>query len=403
MPWILAAVFAVIGIGFDRSGLGMAIAGGLIGYLLGRQRLLERRLKQLEQRDPEPESASAWLSDRLLAQGERWDELFRIANLWLPAMAVFAWIGWTEHPDHHLLTGAGWVIWPASFAGLLMLLAHGLAAPPRLIQAHHLGGALLLIGAVSLECVWLAGLAAGDARSRFEWLAIATILTPTAVLAALSLSITRPRLLAGWPLREWPATYGVRLPAVLAPVITLWWLSMHLAPGRALGVHHIPVLNPVELTQLLAMAAMAAWLHRMRVEQGASLERLPRHLLPATLLGAALVQLTVMLGRGVHHYLGVPYDAAALFDSTALQTATSLGWSLAALGLMIAATRRHNRMIWWVAAGLLGAVVLKLFVIDLADSGTLARVVSFMGVGALMLIAGWRWPIPARPPAHEEV
>jgi uncharacterized membrane protein len=44
----------------------------------------------------------------------------------------------------------------------------------------------------------------------------------------------------------------------------------------------------------------------------------------------------------------------------------------------------------------LAAVVLKLFVVDLAGIGTLARIVSFLAVGALMLVIGWFSPLPPR-------
>ena len=48
MPWILAALFAIIGLGLDHRGPGLAIAGAFIGFLLGRQIQLEARLRRLE-------------------------------------------------------------------------------------------------------------------------------------------------------------------------------------------------------------------------------------------------------------------------------------------------------------------------------------------------------------------
>ena len=43
---------------------------------------------------------------------------------------------------------------------------------------------------------------------------------------------------------------------------------------------------------------------------------------------------------------------------------------------------------------ILGVVVLKLFAIDLSNSGSVARIVSFMGVGGLMLLIGYLAPLP---------
>ena len=52
------------------------------------------------------------------------------------------------------------------------------------------------------------------------------------------------------------------------------------------------------------------------------------------------------------------------------------------------------RHIWWGGAALLGIVVAKLFVIDLASGGSIARVVSFVGVGLLLLLVAYLAPYP---------
>lgn len=49
-------------------------------------------------------------------------------------------------------------------------------------------------------------------------------------------------------------------------------------------------------------------------------------------------------------------------------------------------------------ATLLGVVILKLFLVDLSRTGTILRIVSFLGVGVLMLIIGYVSPIPPRRP-----
>jgi len=43
---------------------------------------------------------------------------------------------------------------------------------------------------------------------------------------------------------------------------------------------------------------------------------------------------------------------------------------------------------------LLGIVVLKLFFVELADRDGLFRIVSFIGVGALLLLVGYFAPVP---------
>ena len=41
-------------------------------------------------------------------------------------------------------------------------------------------------------------------------------------------------------------------------------------------------------------------------------------------------------------------------------------------------------------------VVAKLFLVDMGNSGTLARIVSFLGVGAMLLVVGYFAPAPPK-------
>jgi len=45
---------------------------------------------------------------------------------------------------------------------------------------------------------------------------------------------------------------------------------------------------------------------------------------------------------------------------------------------------------------------LKLFVIDLGNSGTLARIISFLGVGVMLLVVGYFAPVPPKQPKAVE-
>jgi uncharacterized membrane protein len=110
----------------------------------------------------------------------------------------------------------------------------------------------------------------------------------------------------------------------------------------------------------------------------------------AVLSGSAL--------RTVHHWSGVAFTAHALFRSMLVQAVLSILWSALALGSMASATRFALRPLWLAGAGLMGVVVLKLFLIDLSNAGGVERIVSFIGVGVLMLIIGYLSPVPPRDP-----
>ena len=74
--------------------------------------------------------------------------------------------------------------------------------------------------------------------------------------------------------------------------------------------------------------------------------------------------------------------------------AVAVLWGLLALGCMVAANRFRHRSVWFTGAGLLAVVVVKLFVVDLSESGTVSRIVSFLAVGGLMLVVGFFTPLP---------
>jgi uncharacterized membrane protein len=67
---------------------------------------------------------------------------------------------------------------------------------------------------------------------------------------------------------------------------------------------------------------------------------------------------------------------------------------------MVFGARRLTRWIWMIGAGLMLLVVAKLFLVDLGNTGTVARIVSFLGVGVMLLVVGYFAPAP--PKALEE-
>ena len=77
-------------------------------------------------------------------------------------------------------------------------------------------------------------------------------------------------------------------------------------------------------------------------------------------------------------------------------------WALVMVGLLfregmtLYAGRRARRRLWLLGAGLLAVVVVKLFLVDLAASDTFERIVSFTGVGLLLVLVGYLSPLPPK-------
>ena len=78
------------------------------------------------------------------------------------------------------------------------------------------------------------------------------------------------------------------------------------------------------------------------------------------------------------------------------QLGLAILWSALALGLMLFAHRRALRYSWLAGAGLLGVVVVKLLLVDMSNAQGWERIVTFIGVGLLMLVVGYFVPLPPR-------
>ena len=192
-----------------------------------------------------------------------------------------------------------------------------------------------------------------------------------------------------WPIGHFKAAYcgpGL-LPLVL--VLALWVLHAGSQVGDPQPLPYLPVVNPLELAQCLVLIVILWWSWRGGVKIS---EQLRWYTWPVL----AFVTLNGMIARATHYLGNVGFEAEALWTSPTYQSVVSITWTLAALGIMLAATRLQQRTAWAVGAALLGVVVVKLFLIDLADIGTVARIVSFTVVGLLILLIGYLSPLPPR-------
>ena len=114
--------------------------------------------------------------------------------------------------------------------------------------------------------------------------------------------------------------------------------------------------------------------------------------IPYLLLGFVFIN-TVWL-RIAHHFFAVPWAADRMFSSFFVQTGYAILWSVMALVMMVMGHRKARRGLWMLGAALLGLTVLKLIAIDMSNTGGVARVVAFIGVGVLILIVGFFAPLP---------
>ncbi len=112
--------------------------------------------------------------------------------------------------------------------------------------------------------------------------------------------------------------------------------------------------------------------------------------------GWSFVWLNAALIRTLHHNFGAPITAYGMAHSTLVQASISIFWGVLGFTAMTVAARQHWRYVWIVGAALMIVVVAKLFLVDLSNVGTVARITSFLTVGALLLVTGYLAPLPPR-------
>jgi uncharacterized membrane protein len=328
-------------------------------------------------------SGTALLSIALAAR-LRWPRLNWLGlSLWPSAMLLGAVaLIVVAHPFEDF----GWLAWPLAVASMLWFLRAREALFPRLAGALHVaaywGVAILLLS----ETHWRV-----ERVALGVWPEAAVI----ALAAAFVLATLRATLAIRWPFAAHARAYAqVACGAVLAAT-TLGTLVLNVeSAGDAAPLSYVPLLNPLELASVLVLLALLRWLAVIE-RQNAALEGAAR-MRPLIAGAAVLFLVTMTVARCVHHWAGVPYDLDSLATSTTFQTALSIVWGIAGLAAMVVGARSLRRGVWLVGGALMSVVVVKLFLVDLGNTGTLARVVSFLGVGVLLLVVGYFAPVPPR-------
>lgn len=281
-------------------------------------------------------------------------------------------------PSRHL----GWFAWPLAWAAYALRLRWDERLAVRIARpgAVHVGGLWLLTAMITAEAALRVDAIAGDGWFYGVWGALPAVALWLVVHYALV-----------WPMRAAPFAYAnVGAPGLALFVLGWIVVSSVMTAGEAAPLPYLPLLNPLDLSALLMLAAVLRW---HLADQRAAWRPPVR----AGLGAIAFFALNAAALRAVHAYAGVPWTPDALAGSMIVQSVLSLLWTATAMGLMVFAHRRALRPMWLVGATLLGAVVVKLFFVDLAGKGTIEQIVSFVGVGLLILLIGYLAPVPPSP------
>jgi uncharacterized membrane protein len=177
----------------------------------------------------------------------------------------------------------------------------------------------------------------------------------------------------------------------------LWSLFTNLtSDGNPYPLSYLPLLNPLDLAQIFVFIVLATWLLKIRELEITILDEVPREARYALIAIPVFIWLNAALLRTLHYWADVPFNRDSMMHSVLVQASISIFWSVLAMGLMRMAAQKQIRTLWMAGGGLMAAVVLKLFTIDISGIGSLERIVSFIGVAVLMLIIGYIAPLPAK-------
>ena len=227
------------------------------------------------------------------------------------------------------------------------------------------------------------------------WLQVVWLAVPLAFWL-LSASPKQPALF-----RRHPAAY-LKFGGIMCALFAAGWLLWVniSAPHRPAPLPYLPLLNPLELASVGLL--WLGWRGFERIAASDGWSGTAKRQYAALLNGLAFIVLSAGVMRLWHFFDGIRWRLDYLLASFGLQASLSVVWAVTAIVLMVGGNRSGRRSRWLTGATLMAVVVVKLFLVELGNSGGIARIVSFIAVGLLLLLVGWFAPVPPKENILEE-
>ncbi|MBU0728949.1 MAG: DUF2339 domain-containing protein, partial [Proteobacteria bacterium] len=333
----------------------------------------------------------SFLAMAIVAKRLTWRHLSSTLLCFFPALVILVPFSLNDFSLHvHLLTQWSSIAWlPAILLQYRIMWQFEDEWPSQAIPLWHLGTMWFVIFVLSLETAW-----AVDYLIQGEeiWPLICWGLVP----GALVLALIRKGGAFPWPVKKHANQYldnGISVPVCF---LLLWLLITCTQEGRPGPLPYLPLINPLELAQFFVFYVLIVYVWTGTRKPYALQAEFPEYTGIMVLGGVVFVWLNSVVARIVSNYSHTSFEARSLFSSDVFQAGISGLWTLIAMAITVWATRKGNRPVWMTGSVLLGMVVLKLFIVDLSGIGTIARIVSFLVVGVLMLLIGYFSPLPPK-------
>ncbi len=333
-------------------------------------------------------AAASFLILDLVSRRLDWKPLSFPSSLLLPMMAIACIYHFSEIGDGHLFARFGSLAWClATGAQYRLLFKCETNWPAKMVPLWHQGALWLLMLVITAESAYWVDVWVPEGPT---WFYCILGLVPGSMMLVLQAQGERLR----WPVGRFPDAYLRTGAAPLIAYLFIWAVVVNIYNGDPTPLPFLPLLNPIELSQIYLLLIVHIWVRR----QAEWLHRPERNMdsgvLKMIIWGAGFLLINATVARTIHHWGFIAYSFAGLYRSVLFQAAISILWGVIALVVTFGSTKKDNRPAWIAGATILALVVIKLFFVDLAGTGTVARIVSFLGVGSLMLLMGYSSPLP---------
>ncbi len=322
----------------------------------------------------------AWIARRY-----DWLAARRTTLAYLPILPFIALLYYINFG--HVFAGFGAVAWLAAIVAHFGLLYAYDDGRGKIEGVWHSAGVVMIVTVSAQELHWRVAQASLSAL----WSASAAMFT--AALVAIMIVYARQKV--AWPLQRYWSAYLAAAGAIISVTLLALIAGGIDSPGDPSPLPYVPILNPLDVLTIIGLLVAL----RIIVTANATSTRFAvldvKYALGAWSV-AALILTTIAVTRGVHHFTDVSWSDRALANSSYVQSALSIYWGMLGFAGMVWGARNARRWVWVAGTAMMALVVLKLFLVDLGNTGTVARIVSFLGVGALLLVVGYFAPAPPK-------
>lgn len=327
-------------------------------------------------------SLIAWLFAEYLA----WKWLRYPALALLPLMMI---LSIPIYPLDFFHANGTWLAWIISFVVFYIILFRHDSYTENYLPTLHLVSFLFLNWFIATQLTVV--LIQHDIFST-TWHVIIWGVVPSVLLA----SVCYGKKYLEWPVNKYEMMYLNYGGFVIAIYLCSWFFMTNLLSGDIPSLFYLPLFNPLDCAIALSFTAVFIWYVYSRVWIFNTIHAITMIKVLEILSVLGFIWLNAILLRSLHHWLAIPYTVADLWNSIEVQACLSIFWTVLALVETFFAARYQQRVLWFLGFSLIWVVIIKLFIVDLSSTNTLERIITFIGVGILLLINGYISPLPPK-------